>query len=163
MLAGNRTSTNTEQKSGTMLGPRSSHSRPRPADDAAHEEERQVGQVGIGSPRSSQPLERRDDLRHLADGVDALLLREMWAERPITWTASWSDAGVLGDDVTRAVGLGHDRDVRAHAVRSTWTVPTPPWSSPTTHATRTSPRSGTPARRAATAAITIAATPPFML
>ena len=41
-------------------------------------------------------------------------------------------------------------------------VPSPPWVSPTTQASTRSPRSFTPARRTASAAPIMAATPPFM-
>ena len=48
-------------------------------------------------------------------------------------------------------------------LRSMCTVPTPPWSSPTTQAMTRSPASRTPERRMASAAMIMAASPPFML
>ena len=58
--------------------------------------------------------------------------------------------------VTTAKSVRMPRSIRA-------AVPTPPWSSPTTQATTTSPRRRAPVRARVVAALTMAVTPPFML
>lgn len=70
MVGEKRTSTKMVHTSGTVLGPRISHSRPRPP-MMLPEEEGQGGQIGVVAPAQGERLESLDDLRHLAGGVDA--------------------------------------------------------------------------------------------
>ena len=100
---------------GHDVGPAQLQLPPAAADDGADVHPGQAGQVGIRLAGDLHRLERLHHARRLADRIDAVL-HPRDVRRPAEDVhGQLHHAGVLRDDVLRAVRLRHDRHVRAHA------------------------------------------------
>jgi hypothetical protein len=161
-LTGKRMSRMIVHMSGTMLAPRSSSSRPRPPMIVPTFSRGRPGRSGSGWPVSLTVSSACTTRAALAMALMPCSMREMCTERPSTWTASSITPVCFVMMCFVLYGSGTTAMSARTPFFSMCTVPTPPCSSPSTHATTMSPRRR-PARRAATAPMIMAATPPFML